>query len=92
MLNSFFISNKFYKLFSIGLIFDFFLKKTIEVIVKNILIYLAQFFAEKFLIEIITKKSIELYIYILNKNNVFFFFSIFNFFFYLLIFLISVLF
>ena len=39
-----------------GFYFDFFLKKLLEVLIRNFLIYSALFFGEKFLIEILTKK------------------------------------
>ena len=49
---------------------DFFIKKTSEVFIRNFLIYGAQFFAEKYLIEHFTKKFFTFTVNIFN--NVFF--------------------
>jgi len=39
-----------------GFYFDFFLKKSLEVLIRNFLVYSSLFFGEKFLIEVLTKK------------------------------------
>lgn len=49
---------------------DFFLKKIIESYVRNSLIYSAQFFGEKYIIEYLTKKIIDSVIF--NSNKIFF--------------------
>ena len=48
--------------------FDFFYKKLSEVFVRNVFIYAAQFFAEKFMIEYFTKIMVES---IFFNNNAF---------------------
>lgn len=50
-----------------GFYFDFFLKKTLEVFVRNFLIYSALFFGEKFLIEVLTKKILTKFVSNTNK-------------------------
>ena len=42
---------------------DFFFKKLCEVFVKNVFIYTALFFGEKYFIEVLTKKIIDRYIF-----------------------------
>lgn len=51
-----------------GLYVDFFLKKIIEIFVRNFLIYSAIFFGEKYIIEVLTKKIIDNTVFSLNKN------------------------
>lgn len=82
MLKSFFSNYKNYSLFSIGVLMDFFIKKKVEFFMKHIFIYLSLFFAEKYLIEFITKKNIEILIFVLNKTHNFFLFSFSHFFFF----------
>lgn len=86
MLKSFFSNYKNYSIFSIGLLFDFFIKKNIEFIMKHIFIYLSLFFAEKYLIEFLTKKNIEILFFFLNKIHNFYSFSISYFFFFTVLF------
>jgi len=61
---------------------DFFIKKNFEFLIKHIFIYLSLFFAEKYLIEFITKKTIEVLFFFLNKIHNFYSFSISYFFFF----------
>ena len=56
MLRNFFFSYNFFRFCQSGCYLDFFLKKLSEVFVRNIFVYGAQFFGEKYMIEIITKK------------------------------------
>jgi hypothetical protein len=81
VLKSFFSKYFNLYLFNLGFLFDFFIKKILEFFIKHIFVYLSLFFAEKFLIEYITKKNIELIIFFLNKNHNFFYFTFLNFFF-----------
>lgn len=46
---------------------DFFIKKIVELLLKNFLVLGALFFSEKFLIEHFTKKIFNNYLYIFNK-------------------------
>lgn len=56
MLYNFLSSFKFHRFFQSGMYFDFFYKKVSEIFVRNIFIYMAQFFGEKYMIEHWTKK------------------------------------
>jgi len=50
-----------------GFYIDFFLKKLGEVFIRNIFVYASLFFGEKYMIEYITKKTIDSFIYNSNK-------------------------
>lgn len=83
MLIFYFFSWNFFKSCQNNLYVDFLLKKIAEIFVKNIFIYSAIFFGEKFLIEYFTKKIIESYVFFNNQNFNFFtfyhsFFFLFN--------------
>lgn len=84
MLYNFFLTFKFHRFIQSGGYFDFFYKKISEVFLRNFFVYSAQFFAEKYMIEVLTKKIIDNSIYIVNKyigwNNL----KYFNFFFQIL--------
>lgn len=71
----------FIRFIQTGLYLDFIIKNITEVFVKNIFVYTSQFFGEKYLIEYLTKKLIETWIFNLNKN--FFFFELFHFYFFI---------
>lgn len=58
MLYSYFIKFEFFRFSQAGYYFDFFLKKVGEFFVRNIFIYTALFFGEKYMIEVFTKKII----------------------------------
>ena len=51
LLFNFFNLFKFHRFFQSGMYFDFFYKKISEVFVRNVFIYMAQFFGEKYMIE-----------------------------------------
>jgi len=55
-----------------GFYIDFFLKKLIEVFVRNILIYSAMFFGEKYMIEQLTRKLVDFFLFYSNKKIGFF--------------------
>jgi hypothetical protein len=59
MLKNLIFKFQFFRFIQTGLFIDFFLKKLIEIFVKNYLVLTAQFFGEKYVIEIITKKIID---------------------------------
>jgi hypothetical protein len=59
LLKSFFFLFDFHRFCQSGFYIDFFVKKIGEVFVRNIFIYGAQFFSEKFIIEQLTKKVFE---------------------------------
>ncbi len=67
MLYNFFISWKFHRFCQSGCYFDFFYKKLSDVFVRNIFVYTSQFFAEKYMIEVLTKKIIDKSIFNVNK-------------------------
>jgi hypothetical protein len=50
-----------------GFYFDFFLKKLSEVFIRNIFIYAALFFGEKYMIEVLTKKIVDNFVFNSNK-------------------------
>jgi len=50
-----------------GFYIDFFLKKVVEVFIRNVFIYAALFFGEKYIIEQVTKKTVDSFIFNSNK-------------------------
>lgn len=69
MLKNICISFKFFRFIQTGLYVDFFIKKFIEIFVKNYLVLTAQFFGEKYIIEFLTKKIIDSWFF--NNNKLF---------------------
>lgn len=67
MLNSFFFKFEFHKFCQSGCYLDFFFKKLGEIFLRNFFIYTAQFFGEKFMIEILTKKIFKFFFVKTNK-------------------------
>jgi len=63
VLFNYLFNQRFILLIQSGFYIDFFLKKICEVFVKNIFIYSSQFFGEKYIIEVLTKKIIDKYIF-----------------------------
>ena len=63
MLFCYLVNSRFILLVQSGFYVDFFLKKMCEVFVKNVFIYTAQFFGEKYIIEVLTKKVIDSFIF-----------------------------
>ena len=55
MLKNSLSSKNMVKFFQSGMYIDFVVKKSVEKVVRNLLVYSMQFFAEKFLIEYLTK-------------------------------------
>ena len=74
MLKSFFFKSDFFRACQNNFYIDYFIKKIIEIFVRNIFIYSAIFFGEKYIIEHFTKKIIEAYIFHLNQKTNFFIF------------------
>ncbi len=52
-----------------GFYFDFIFKKLAEVFIRNVFIYSALFFGEKYMIEYLTKKIVDNFIF--NSNKLF---------------------
>jgi hypothetical protein len=50
-----------------GFYIDFILKKLSEVFIRNVFVYAALFFGEKYMIEHLTKKVVDSFIYNSNK-------------------------
>ena len=69
MLFSYYFSQRFFTLIQSNFYVDFFLKKLCEVFVKNVYIYTALFFGEKYIIEVLTKKVLENFVYLSNKKQ-----------------------
>lgn len=61
------VTFEFFRFIQSGLYVDFFLKKLIELFVKNFFIYAAQFIGEKYMIEFLTKKVIDSSVFNTNK-------------------------
>lgn len=61
------VTFNFFRFIQSGLYLDFFLKKIIEIFIKNFFIYAAQFLGEKYMIEFLTKKVIDSSIFNTNK-------------------------
>lgn len=61
------VTFEFFRFIQSGLYVDFFLKKLVELFVKNFFIYAAQFIGEKYMIEFLTKKVIDSSIFNTNK-------------------------
>jgi len=80
MLFFYFFSNKFILFIQSGFYFDFFLKKFSEVFLRNIFIYSALFFGEKYIIEVLTKKIVDNYIFFNNSKLYLSSLSYYNFF------------
>ena len=68
MLKNFFITFEFHRFCQSGFYFDFFYKKLTEVFVRNVFVYGAQFFGEKYIIEVLTKKVIDSIVFNTNKK------------------------
>jgi len=73
MLKNNLILFKFFRFVQSGFYLDFILKKISEIFIRNVFIYSSVFFGEKFMIEYITKKTIDSFIF--NSNRI----SYFNF-------------
>jgi len=58
-----------------GFYLDFFLKKLADVFIRNIFIYMSLFFGEKYMIEVITKKIIDNFVF---NSNMYIGFSFLN--------------
>ena len=89
MLYSHIFKYKYVMFIQSGLYIDFFLKKLSEVFLKNFMVLTPQFLGEKYLIEVLTKKIIEKFLFSLNKFIGFTSLSFFNFFFIFFIFLFN---
>jgi hypothetical protein len=50
-----------------GFYIDFFFKKFCEIFIRNVFVYASLFFGEKYMIEHITKKTVDSFIYNSNK-------------------------
>ena len=61
------VTFNFFRFVQSGLYVDFFLKKIIEIFLRNTFIYAAQFLGEKYMIEFLTKKIIDSSIFNVNK-------------------------
>ena len=79
------ISKQCLKFYQNNMYIDFFIKKIVELLLKNFLVLGALFFSEKFIIEHFTKKVFNSYLFILNKfsnflnmcsNSVFYYIAI----------------
>ena len=67
MLNFKIVTFNFFRFIQSGLYLDFFLKKIVELFVRNFFVYAAQFLGEKYMIEYLTKKIIDSSIFNTNK-------------------------
>lgn len=69
MLKNNLIKFKFFKFVQSGFYIDFIVKKISEMFIRNIFIYSSIFFGEKFMIEYLTKKTIDSFIFNSNRFN-----------------------
>lgn len=69
MLKNRLILFKFFKFVQSGFYMDFIFKKLSEIFIRNVFIYSSVFFGEKFMIEYLTKKTIDSFIFNSNKFN-----------------------
>ena len=65
---SFFFSSVLFKAGQSGAYFDYFLKKLSEIFLRNVFVCMSQFFAEKYIIEYLSKKLIESFVYYMLKG------------------------
>jgi len=77
---------RFLNFFKSGFYIDYIIKKAVEAVVKHLFIFSSFFFAEKYLIEFLTKKSVDnlmlkLNSFAIEEFNFNTFFSLFIFFF-----------
>lgn len=61
------MSFRFFRFSQSGMYIDFILKQFIEYVVRNLFVYTALFFGEKYIIEYITKKTIDAFVF--NSNR-----------------------
>ena len=87
MLYLYFLSLKFTKFCQSGMYFDFFLKKLSEIIVRNLYVYSAQFFGEKYIIETFTKKIFNNILFFINLTTGLTQLSFISFFFFIVLFI-----
>lgn len=69
MLGLFVIRFEFFRFVQSGLYIDFLAKQASEIFVRNFFIYTPLFFGEKFLIEYVTKKTVDSFLF--NFNRIF---------------------
>lgn len=69
MLKNKLIKFKFFRFVQSGFYMDFVIKKLAEMFMRNVFIYSAIFFGEKFMIEYLTKKTIDSFLFNSNKYN-----------------------
>ena len=68
MLFTTFFKKEFFVFGQCGFYFDYILKKFCEIFIRNFLIYGSQFFAEKYLIEFVTKTKLSLFFFKIIKK------------------------
>lgn len=69
MLKNKLITFKFFRFIQSGLYLDFILKNISEIFIRNVFIYSAIFFGEKYMIEYLTKKTIDSFVFNSNRYN-----------------------
>lgn len=67
MLYSYILKYRYVMFVQSGLYVDFFIKKVGEVFIKNFMVLTPLFFGEKYLIEVLTKKIVENFLFRFNK-------------------------
>lgn len=79
MLSSFLFTNAFKRFCQSGFYIDFFVKKIVEIFIRNVFVYTSQFFGEKYFIEVLTKKAVDKCVFNNNKtlNNTRLFIQVF---------------
>nr|NP_049568.1 orf100 [Tetrahymena pyriformis]AAD41913.1 orf100 [Tetrahymena pyriformis] len=69
MLKNRLIKFKFFRFVQSGFYMDFIVKKISEMFMRNVFIYSSIFFGEKFMIEYLTKKTIDSFLFNSNRFN-----------------------
>lgn len=70
MLKTKMIEFNFFRFIQSGFYIDFIFKKISEYVLRNVLIYSSNFFGEKFIIEFLTKKITDKFIYNYSKISI----------------------
>jgi len=68
MLFFYFFTFTFFREVQSGFYLDFFFKKLCELFLRNVFVYTALFFGEKYMIEVLTKKVVDNFVFITNTQ------------------------
>ena len=63
------MSKSFWRFSNTGMYVDFIVKQLLEYFIRNVFVYTALFFGEKFIIEFVTKKAVDRFIFVNSSNE-----------------------